>query len=697
MAVLTKIRNQGKLVFVIILIALIGFIMNDLFTGPGASFGSQDTKIGTINGRTIDYKEFDQKVQIQAELYKERTQQAALGEEVMGQIRDQVWNTYQEDLILMEVVKEAGVAVSTEELVDLIQGPNPHPQILQNFTNPNTGKFNPADVTRYLESLDKEENAASKAQWVMFEQGLKKERISNKYYNLIKKGLYATTLDAKYDFKAKNERADVLYVAKRYNTISDSLVTFTEEDLSAYYQTHNQEPQFQQKEDVRDVEYVSYDVIPTAEDVEDIRLSLDKLKEQFEKTKDDTLFVTSYATTRNNIKYYTKNSVSPALDSLVFATETGHVVGPVIDAQENSYKLAKVLTNKVGPDSVKARHILLKIANNDTMAAKTKADSLKNILKTGVPFEIIAKQFSADQGSAEKGGDLGWFTEGTMVKVFNDACFNGKKGDMPVVTSQFGVHLIEITDQTPAVRKLLLAVVDKPIEPSTQTYEKAYNLASTFSINNKGEKFTEEANKIGLKMAEGIKPSDKMVRGLGDARSLVQWAYKAELNDVSEPFELDNKVVVAKLTKIKEKGTLPLDLVKDLVEVEVIKQKKAEKISAEISGLSDLNAIASKWIGIVDTARSVNFASYSVPGMGAERKVLGTIFALNKGVLSKPVAGDYGVYVVLVQDKVDVSANATFNDNKQFIARNYSGRVDYEVYKTLQELYGVEDHRYKFF
>lgn len=697
MAVLSKIRSRGKLVFIVILVALLGFIMNDFVTGSGSGLSSEDRHVGNIAGKSIDYKEFDNKVQQQAELYKERTQQATLTEDVMEQIRSQVWNDYQEELILLDAVKKSGVDVSVEELVDMIQGPNPHPQIIQNFTNPQTGQFNPADVTKYLQSLDDEKNADMKPQWILFEQGLKKDRMTTKYYNLIKKGLYATTLDAKHESRARGERADIVFVAKRYNVLSDSSVVYTEEDLRTYYNAHNQEPLFEQKEDTRSIEYVSYDVIPTPDDVEGIKSGLEKLKDQFAKTKDDTLFVTSYATTRNNIKYFTKNTIAPSLDTLVFGASKGTIVGPVLDAQTNQFVLAKVLDTKFGPDSVRARHILLKINNGDTLAAKTKADSLKNILKSGMPFEVLAKQFSQDPGSADKGGDLNWFTEGAMVKVFNDACFNGKKGDMPVVVSQFGVHLIEITDQTRALSKILLASIDKPIEPSQSTYEKAYNEASTFSINNKGEKFTEAANKAGLKVADDIKASDKTVRGLGEARSLVQWLYKAEMNETSEPFELDNKVVVAKLTKIKEKGTLPFDLVKEQIEAEVIKQKKGEKIASELAQASDIQSASRIWNAPVDTARGITFSAYSIPNVGAERKVLGSVFALPKNQLSKPIAGDYGVYVFSVLDKIDASQAQNVNDSKQFMMRNYAGRVDYEVYKVLQDIYGVEDSRHKFF
>ncbi len=694
MAVLSKIRNNGKLVVGIVFIALLGFILNDLFSGGQGNVGER--YVGEIDGSKIDYALFDQKVQTQSELYKQRTGEISLSQEIMDQIREQVWNDFKEDLVLIKTIQKAGISVPVEELADMIQGSNPHPMIVQSFTNPQTGAFNRNDVIRYLQSLDDEKNAEEKYKWTLFEESLKKDRIANKYYNIIKKGLYVTQLEAKNKKNKKNTKVDISYVLKRYNMLPDSSVTFTEKELRKYYNEHNNEPKFQQKETVREIEYVSYPVIPTSDDTLSIIKSLEGYKAQFEKSKDDTLFVRSYGSSKNSIKYYTKNSIPKVLDSLVFNSAESSVVGPVLDVTDNTYKIAKVISTKFGPDSVRARHILIRIEGNDTLKAQSKADSIRNVLNSGMPFEILAQQFSQDQGSASKGGDLDWFTEGAMVKPFNDACFEGKKGDIKLVTSQFGIHIIEITDQTQAMKKILLAIVDKEIEPSQQTITKVFNTAESFSMQNKGAAFTEEGNKIGLRISGDIKESDKMIRGIGNARDLVRWTFEAKTEEVSEPFELDNQIIVAKLTKIKEKGLLSFEAMKEEIELEVIKQKKAEKFIQELSGANDLNSIASKWGSEVQTSAGINFSSYSIPGIGAERKLLGVLFAKNQGEITAPVIGDFGVYIAKIDNKQEPNV-ADYSDNKNQLKRTYTSSVDYTVFKTLQEIKEIKDNRYKFF
>ncbi len=699
MAILQKIRSAKWFAVGFIGIVLILFILtvsnNDLNSGR-----SSEINLATIAGKTVSYQEFDERVNEKVDAYKERSGQLSAPQEVIDQIRDQVWNEYEQNLILVENAKKAGIDVSTEELVDMVQGPNPNPAIAQAelFKNPQTGQFDPSRVMQHINNLDKDETGEAKAQWLQFEQDLKKQQLSSKYFNLIKKGLYATTKQAKADFIAKNKRASITFAAKRYNAINDTAVTVTDQDLKKYYNEHKQEKRFAQEETTREIEYVRFDIAPTAEDSQDLKAKLSALKEKFEKTKDDTLFVVSNAYNRNNIDYYTKARISSALDSLVFGAPVSTVVGPVLDLSDNSYKIAKVLAAKTSPDSTKARHILIAVKKGqglDTAATMVKADSLKNLLKQGLPFELLAKN-SLDVESAKQGGDLGWFTEGKMVKTFNDACFNGKKGDVTTVISQYGVHIIEITDQTKPVSKVLLAIVDKPIDAGKVTRDQIFQQASSFSINNQGATFNEEGNKLGIAVASDIKEGDKLIRGIGDSRELVRWAYAAELNAVSEPFEIDNKQVVAKLSKIKEKGILPFELVKEEIEPDVIKEKKAEKIKEEINGLKDLNAIASKWISRIDTAPNITFSAFSVPGMGAEKKVLGTIFGLNKGEISHPIDGQFGVYVVKIEDVVDAPA-ADYNENKKFMLRNLVGKVDNDVFKALEKMADIEDNRAKFF
>lgn len=697
MAIIGKIQRQSTVLMIAIGGAMLLFVFGELITG-GFSFVSSGDEVGEVKGQSITYSEFETTVQQRVEKYKESTQQLTLDQSTIDQIRDQTWNEFLQEKILLNNASDQGCGVSPEEIFDMVQGSNPHQTIIQNFTNPNTGQFNKADVLRYLQSIENDPTGQEKYRWALFERSLKQERQRIKYYNLIKKGLYVTTAEAKNDFEAKNKRVSVEFVQQRFDEISDSSVTVTESDLKSYYSNHKSDPKFQQKETTRSIEYVTFDVIPSDDDKAYTVRGLENLKNDFINAENDTLFVSFNANTRNNIKYYAKGEFPVEVDSLIYFGENGFVSDVFYDFSDNSYKLAKILGNKTVPDSVKASHILIKFANNDTLAAKNKADSLKNSIEKGADFAELAKSLSEDLGSAGEGGDLGWFTQGKMVKEFNDACFDGKVGDMPIVTSQFGVHLISIKEQTKPLKKVLVAVIDNELLPGKATYEKAYNESSNFSItNNTGEKFKQAASTVSVKIADNIREVDKNIVGLDSPRELVRWAYKAEIGDVSGSFELGDKFVVAHLTEIKEKGTLSFENVKELVKTEVIKEKKAETLIAQVSGSTSLQDAATKLGVTVETAENITFGSFSIPGIGGERALTGYVSGLKQGQLSEVIKGERGVYMIRVASIEEAPATADYSINKQQLARNYQSRVDYEVYQALEDISNVVDNRAKFY
>src|SRR5690606_23014815 len=222
-------------------------------------------------------------------------------------------------------------------------------------------------------------------------------------------------------------------------------------------------------------------------------------------------------------------------------------------------------------------------------------------------------------------------------------CFNGNVGDMVVVTSQFGVHLIEILDKTKEVKKVLVATVNREIRPSKATFDKVFNEASAFSINNNTlETFRSQGAQYGIQQAPSFKENDKVLGAFDSPRELIRWAYAAEKGAVSEPFEMGDQFVVACLTNIKPAGILPLDEVKDQIQAEVIKEKKAEMLISQIDGKTQLPDVATTWGEQVKKVNELTFGSFSIPGIGPEGDVTGVAFSLNQGEVSKPIIGKRG-------------------------------------------------------
>ncbi len=697
MAVIGKIRQRSMLVIIVLGVALVGFILGEGFlSGQGAS--QQPQFIAEINGEEIPYNKFLNKVDEQVEIYKKNAQTITVPDDIKEQIREQVWNDFEQDLVVVKRAKDLGLSVTGNEFVKgLIQGKNPHPAIAQNFGDPQTGQFNPATVSNYIQNLENDETGEEQARWNSFEEGIQKDHIKTKYLNMLKKGLYTTNVQAKLSAQNKSQSANISYVTKRFSSIENADISFTDADLQTYYNAHKNDAKYQATDATRSIKYVSFNVTPTAEDKQLIRNTLNSLKVQFKETKDDTLFVSSYASkAAGSIRYYTKNTIPASLDTLITQATKKQVIGPVLDSEDGKLKLLKILDIKQAPDSAKASHIFVRINNGDTLAAQAKIDSLYNLIQSGMPFEQVAATGSEDQETGKNGGDLGWFQEGRMLPVISDFAFNGGEiNEVTKVESSQGLHIIKITDLTEKLEKRLVATIDKQIVPSRSTIETAYNLASKFSLNNSESGFEENAK--GLRDAAQIKESDKTIRGLGDSRDLVRWVFEGSKGDVSEPFELEDRFVVAKITETRPKGTPSLDLIKTEIEQEVIKQKKAEKLIEQLGGNYSLQTAATKWSETIKTADNVTFGAYTVPGLGAEKEVIGATFALKKGEVSKPIVGEFGVFLIKLENLTGKTATEVSIADKTQLNQAYKSRVDYQAYNVLKEKSDITDNRSKFF
>lgn len=696
MAVLSKIRNRAGLLIIIIGLAMLSFILGDILSSGNSVFQSNQNEIAEVGSRTVTFQEYEARVQQSAENYKINTKQTSIDESTMESLRQQTWNQMLREIIMADEVMELGIAVTPEEVFDMVQGPNPHPSVKQAFTNKETGQFNSQDVVRFLKNMDNDKTGATRAQWVAFEKGIRDERVSQKYNNLVKKGLYVTTAQAQAGYVDDNKTAEIDYIAKRFNSVPDTAVVVSEEELKAYYNAHKKD---YEQEASRKIEYVTFDVVPSEQDKKEILEELAEMKNDFKNAEDDSLFINANSETKYSENFVKKGGFPAIIDSLVFTLPEDSVIGPYLE--NDSYKISKIVKTRTAPDSVKARHILLKI-EGDTAKTLAKADSLKSAIKKGKKFADLAAQYSEDPGSKEKGGDLGWFQEGAMVKPFNDAAFNGKKGNLPIVTSQFGVHLIEIMDKGPESKKIALGSIERKITPSSKTYQQYYGQASEFSANNQtGDAFNTTITQKGLnrKVAEQVKETDRSIPGLDNPREMIRWAYEAEKGEVSKVFEFGDRFVIAHLADIREKGIATLDNVRTEVEIKAREEKKAENFIAEFekAGGTKLEDVSAKLNAPVQKASNMKFSVPNIAGLGNEPALVGTVFGMSQNKLSKPVKGSSGVYMVMVSKFTEAPETKDYSVARNRISGNLQSRVEYEVFTALQKNADVEDRRAKFY
>lgn len=701
MAVITKIRNKaGLLVAVVIGFALLAFILGDFLNQGGkARYSPSKMQVAKVNGKGISYEIFEHHLNELEKINEMQRGKNNLDNELREQIRTQAWEDLVQERIMEREYARLGLTVSADELDDMIRGDNPHPFIAQLFTNPETGQIDRGRLYGFLESVVDDEENPDKDFWFYIEQMIYKQRMITKYNNLVQKGLYATTLEAEKRNEDNNKNVGFSYIMKRYTDISDSSVTITEVDIKKYYNDYKE--RFKQEES-RDIRYVTFTVLPSEKDYTATESLINDYLSDFTKLNgnDAIQFINLNSDNRYKTVNYKKGDLPEKIDSFAFNSEVGDIYGPYFE--DEKYTIAKLTAVNYIPDSVRASHILLQVNQNNPRQTQALADSLKKMIENGVDFKALAVTNSAD-GSAKDGGDLGWFKEGDMVKPFSDSCFYGKTGDLKIVYSQFGVHIVRITDQSRPVKKVQVGYLSREVTPSTPTDQFYFNQASEFAgLNNTSEKFMaaiENSPDLSDGQANNVEPMGQVLGSITNARPVIKWAYDAELNDVSKVLQVDNNYIVALVTGVHEKGYTPIEEVRAEIELELQKQKKGELFAKEVAELNSnsLDDLASQLKLPVENVANVRFTSYIVPSVGQEYKVIGTVTNLEEGEISDPIVGENGIFVV-TPDKVTVQEQAIMNieQQKNIITRGYSGK-SYMAIQTLRELANLQDYRVRYF
>lgn len=699
MATLQKIRNKaGILVSVVIGLALLAFVLGD-FLGKGNSvFSGNQMRVAEIDGKEVNIQEYQAKIDNLSDIYKFNSGQTNLDEKTVESIRDQTWQQLVDEIVLGKEYNNLGITISPEELKDMVVGAEPHAIVKQLFTNPETQELNRSAIIQFIKNLEQDQTGQRKTFWLYIENEIVREKLQSKYNSLIKKGLYVTKKQSEIDVAENAKKVNLSFVIANYNTIPDSTIKVKESELKKYLKAH--EADFEQ-ESSRDIQYVTFAVEPSNDDFNAASQWINNIKAEFEASTESKQFINLNSDTPFNDKYYKQSELADSLKAL-YTGKVGDTYGPYFEG--GIFKIARVFDFKSLPDSVKASHILIKpkAQTKEAMdAAKKQADSLKLVITNGGKFEELAKLYSTD-GSAAAGGDLGWFKEGAMVKPFNDACFNGKKGDVTVVESQFGVHVIKITDKGAETKKVQLAILERKVEPSSATYQAIYQKASAFAgLNNTAEKFDAAAKKdnLDVRTANYLQESNKQVQNLLNSRELVRWAFNAKEKEISEVKEFGNLFVVAKLNVAREKGIAKLEHVKDQVQTMVIRDKKAELLIEKIKKLkmTDINELAIKLNTNVQTATDISFKSYSLANAGVEPIVIATSIIVPQSKISEPIKGNNGVYIILVTNVNEQPTGTDVSMSQMQLNSTYQNRATYEGLSTLKKIANVKDERMKFF
>lgn len=704
MALIGTLRTKmTKFVVGFIALSLAAFIVGSDLLTPGGQWSmvGDDTTVGEIAGSTVTLEEFQAAIQERENNYILNFGRQP-GEGEMLTLRQQAWDLLVARKAIQPQYEKLGLTVSTEEVWDIIQGRNVDESIKSSFLD-SAGNFDRPRLIQYLQSIEAmPPGSEARIRWDIFKRDIAPGRERIKFENLLVKTNHATAAEAEREYRAQNDVAEVKYLFVPFFAIKDSLPV-AESELKAYYQKNKQK---YKTEEGRSVSYVSFPVIATAADSASLKEEFEKTINDFRAATDDSTFASLHTDGDSPYTKYTLANIPAYLEPDVRILGPGYLKGPFVDG--NSFKAAKVV--KLGADttfSARASHILIRW-DNDTdagkKAAREKAQKILNDLKAGADFASKAREFGTD-GTSSRGGDLGWFQSGQMVKPFERAIFAATRPGLlsQLVETEFGYHIVSVTN-TKDNRYFMVATIEREIGASDETRNEAYRKADEFVTGLSGvNDFTERAKEKGLPLASAanLGTNDRSVNNLAQARQLVTWAFRnAKVGSVSEVFDLDDIYVVAVVTGKKEKGFKPLDEVKAEITPLVQNQKKGAQIISTLSSKTGTLEELGKLFGAdatVNSSSDLKLSSSNLPGVGFDPVAIGRAFGLEKGARGKPFAGENGVVLVENINKTEAPAINSYSIFGNQLKQALDNRGSFQISEALKEAAKIEDKRYRFF
>jgi len=705
MAVLEKIRvRMGIFISVIIGIALISFIVDANTLSSVTSMFSSQNDVGKINGTKVTYQDFVKKQDYYNQIYSLITGSSSFDEQTQTQIRDEVWQSFFRELALEQQYEKTGIDVSAKELVDLTQGRYISPILQQDparaFVD-ETGAFSRTQVLNFIRAIDSDPSGVRAQYWNYMEELMINSQKLEKYMAMLSQSHYMNSLQLNRNLADRNTTADITYVVESLGMPNDS-IKIDNAAIRDYYKKHQHN--FEQ-ETSRDVDYVAFYVVPSADDIRLAAESMNKIYEDFKEAPANELerFVSRNSDKAFQKYYYNKGELSPVLDSFAFRANVNHTL-PVYQ-EGNTFYTARIINSRMLPDSVNVRRIVLQDQNKEVV--NHLADSLITILNAtnGALFGLVAAQHSVDPAAKTTGGEIGWIGQGTLL----DTCLVIPKNRFVKVENNFnGVYLInivEVTERQAEKLKVQLAMIEKTAIPGKFTYQDYFAQANDLvtAANNNREQFTAAAMEKGYRVmpAYSVREGQRVIGAMNNAYDLARWIYEAKPNAVSSVLTIDNSIfVVASLVEAREAGIAPLEQVRPRIEATLKMEQQLEQIAQKMkntsAGATTIADVAGKTNLSLNSASDVSFLNYSIANIGFEPKLSGAVAAAAENTLIGPVKGNTAVYMFEVTART-VGEAYTIEEEKsrdKYVAMQQNFGIFYDVLRRAAK---VEDHRGRFF
>ncbi len=702
MAIIGKIRRNSWILILSLSLALLAFVLMDLFSSQNRG-GVGGASVGTINGQKVDYQEFNQ---MEEALYSGSQTDVFVR-------RNYLWNYFLNSTVSKQQAEKIGLTVPKNEMEELEFGTNLSPIITTRFADPNTGQVNREQLNAIKTQIESGQFTDPQARryWHYQENEIMSSQLESKLSDLVAKGFYTPMWQAEDIFEEQNVRSDFEFVRIPYSTIPENEVSVSDSEIKSYIDKNKSK--YERKEEERTADYISFEIVPTSADSAEIRGAIINLIPKFNEAKNDSLFLQANEGQLSN-GYVTRDLMDPLFADQLFSASVGEVVGPIETA--TNVQMLKVMDRMPIPDSVDSRHILFNAqSQQDYQAAYNKADSVKNLIENGeISFGDAAREYS--QGpSGPNGGELGYATPGQMVPAFNQFLFyTGKTGEMDIVATEFGVHLVEILNKKYSSGNdgILYGFVSKNFLPSTTTQDSVYRKAEDMVIDYRNiddlRVALQDMPEVSLQKSSPITENGYSFAMFGSgssSRDIVRWMYSkgVKSGDVSpEVYRFDDPVnyytkncVIVALDKIMPKGIPTVEELRADIEPILLNEKKGEKIIADYSqpDNSPLQNVADAYGEEVQVATQAGFTNDIINGLGEEPNIIAAVTSMEPNKPSKPLIGKAGVYVVEVTERTGGTTGVNLVPTQKNSVKQLVSQTQSALMKSLKDNAKVVDKR----
>ena len=702
MAVLQTLRTKfGLAISIIVALGLLSFIIDPGQIQSAVQSMSSKFDVGKINGKSVSYTDFQEDIDHYTRLHELMTGSSASSEEEHTQIRDAAWQALVDKFLIVREAKDAGITVGEEEMLDLTTGANPSPLISQNsmFVDAN-GNFSPDMVVDFVKLVNTDDNY--KLYWNYLQNTIYTQQFFQKYGALFTASSYQNPLMLRRAIAENNETTDVDFVMVPIVYSVDSTIVVSDNEIKDFYNAHKD---FFKQNASRDIEYVVFEVIPSAEDIAAVGEKMDQLQSEFAETDNMKNFLLKNSDRPLSNYWYKEgelvSAVNADVDAFVFSGQEG--ASPVYNSG-NSFYAAKVMDTAMIPDSAFVKHILL--TGDD---AAHLADSLVEVAsQRDANFANLVALYSADQSSAVDGelGSIGWMTQSYMIPGF-ESVIEAPVGKPFVLNTVYGTHVVLVSKKSAPVLKKQVAILEKTAVPSNETYNGYYAKANKFAtIAHSGKKGgSSESYKAALdSLGVYSHPMNRITEAtssygaIDNAKEVTRWAFDHKPGNVSDIITVNqNFFIIATLNDVHEEGYATVQEAATSIREELyarkLSEKKAEEVAEKIKGMTDLQAVADALDATISSQSGVTFASLGSTSL--DPKFIGALANAPVGVLSGPVAGTIGVYVYQVKGR---DTGSFYNEDDA--ARYEQQKSQYNsqlLMSVMMDDADVKDNRARFF